>query len=101
MSVFTGATHEPIPEHCIDARGMPYRIWAALIARSNCYLGLDSGAKALAALTDTPMIILQSNDFPLQKTGCMAMGIRTQNIWELCPAPNVETLVGLIIQNMK
>jgi ADP-heptose:LPS heptosyltransferase len=97
-SVFTGAPNEPIPEHCIDARGMPYRQWAHLIGSSDLFLGLDSGAKALAASTDTPMIILQSKDFQLQKTGCVAMGIRTKDVWEMITPPNVESLASFIQQ---
>lgn len=98
--IFTGAPSEPIPKGVIDARGMPYMEWAEVINNSNLFLGLDSGAKALAAATETPMILLQSRDFNLQKTGCKAMGIRTENIWELTTPPNPESLADLIIQNI-
>lgn len=98
LSVFTGALNEPIPEHAIDARGMPYRQWAELIRRSSLWLGLDSGAVALACSTDVPIIKLHSRDFPLAKTGIKAMGLRRDdNVLELCPAPNVETMTQLII----
>lgn len=99
--VLTGASHESIIDRVIDARGMPYRQWKALIGCSNFYLGLDSGAKTLAASTNTPMVILHSKDFPLQKTGCGAMGIRTQNIWELSPPPSIDTVVSLILDNIE
>lgn len=97
MAVFTGAPNEPIPEHAIDARGMPYRQWADLIGRSSLWLGLDSGAVALACSTEVPIIKLHSRDFPLAKTGIKAMGLRRDdNVLELCPAPNVETMAQLI-----
>lgn len=98
--VFTGATNEPIPEGAIDARGMPYRVWYALIAMSDFYLGLDSGAKTLACATKVPMIVLHSRDFPLNKTGCAAMGIRTTNIKELTTIPSVDSLADLITSEM-
>lgn len=99
-AVFTGAPNEPIPEGTIDARGMPYREWAALIGISDLFLGLDSGAKALAASTKTPMIILQSKDFQLQKTGCVAMGIRTEKIKELITIPTVDCLADMILSEI-
>jgi len=101
MSVFTGAPNEPIPEHCIDARGMPYRRWAMLIRGSNLWLGLDSGAVALAAASATPIIKLHSKDFPLAKTGIKTMGLRQENVLELCPAPNPEAMAELIVENMR
>lgn len=97
--VFTGAPNEPLPQNAYDARGMPYRQWMKLIACSDFYLGLDSGAKTLAAATDTPMIILHSKDFPLQKTGCQVMRIRTYDIWELTTIPSVETIINLMESN--
>ena len=100
-SVFTGAHNEVIPNRAIDARGMPFRQWGICIKNSHLYLGLDSGAKTLAASTKVPMIILHALDFPLSKTSCRSMGIRTTNIWELCPAPNVETIYNVIMENMK
>jgi len=100
MSVFTGAPNEPIPEHCVDARSMPYRQWAALIADSSLWLGLDSGAVALACASDVPIIKLHSPDFPLSKTGIKAMGLRQNNVLELCPAPNPEAMAELIVSNM-
>ncbi len=97
MSVFTGAPNEPIPEHCIDARGMPYRQWSRLIAASDLWLGLDSGAVALACAGKTPIIKLHSSDFPLTKTGIKAMGLRTDTkVLELCPAPTVERMADFI-----
>lgn len=99
--VFTGAPNEPIPEHCIDARGMPYRQWTGVMGASDLWLGLDSGAVALACSTDVPIIKLHSPDFPLAKTGIKAMGLRTENVLELCPAPNVETMAELIMENMR
>ena len=101
MSVFTGAPNEPIPEHCIDARGMPYREWAMLIRASKLWLGLDSGAVALACASDVPIIKLHSPDFPLAKTGIKAMGLRQENVLELCPAPNVESMARMIVENMR
>jgi ADP-heptose:LPS heptosyltransferase len=101
MCFFTGAFNEPIPEHCVDARGLPYRVWAALIAQSNLWLGLDSGAVALACASDTPIIKLHSNDFPLAKTGIKSMGLRQKNVLELCPAPNPGSMVELIVENMR
>jgi ADP-heptose:LPS heptosyltransferase len=101
QSVFTGAPDEPIPDGAIDARGMPYMQWAAVIDLSNLYLGLDSGAIALACASDVPIIKLHSPDFPLHKTGCKAMGIRTNDIWEFCPAPTPETLAQLIVRNIR
>jgi ADP-heptose:LPS heptosyltransferase len=98
--VFTGAPNEPLPNNVIDARGMPYKEWASLIDNSDLWFGLDSGAKTLAAATETPMIVLHSKDFPMQKTGCQAMGIRTKNILELCPAPNVTTVADLIVKEV-
>ncbi len=95
-SVFTGAPNEPIPTNGIDARGLPYRVWQCLIAMSNFYVGLDSGAKTLACSTDVPMIVLHSRDFPLKKTGCVAMGIRTIDILELTVIPTVTSLVDII-----
>lgn len=99
--VFTGAPNEPVPEHCIDARGMPYRQWARLIEASDLWLGLDSGAVALACASDVPVIKLHSPDFPLAKTGIKAMGLRTDNVLELCPAPDVEAMAELIVENMR
>jgi ADP-heptose:LPS heptosyltransferase len=99
--VFTGAPHEPIPANVVDARGMPYRQWMALINSSNLWLGLDSGAVALACATSTPIIKLHSPDFPLAKTGIKAMGIRWDDVLELCPAPNPSTLAGIIMERMK
>lgn len=99
--VFTGAPNEPITEHCIDARGMPYRQWARLIAASDLWLGLDSGAVALACASDVPIIKLYSNDFPLSKTGIKSMGLRHKNVLELCPAPNPEAMAELIVENMR
>ena len=101
MSVFTGAPNEPIPEGCIDARGMPYRQWASLISMSDLWLGLDSGAVALACASDVPIIKLHSKDFPLAKTGIKAMGLRQENVLELYPAPSVERMAELIIENMQ
>lgn len=99
--VFTGAPNEPIPEHCIDARGMPYRQWACLISMSDLWLGLDSGAVALACASDVPIIKLHSPDFPLAKTGIQAMGLRKEGVRELCPAPNPETMASLIVGMMR
>lgn len=98
--VFTGATNEPIPEGGIDARGMSYRVWACLIAMSDYYLGLDSGAKTLACAVDTPMIVLHSRDFSLQKTGCVSMGIRTEDIKELTTIPTVDCLADMILSEI-
>lgn len=98
--VFTGATNEPIPKNGIDARGLPYRVWQVLIAKSDFYLGLDSGAKTLACSTNTPMIILHSKDFSLKKTGCVSMGIRTSNILELTTIPTVTSLSDTIISHI-
>lgn len=97
LSVFTGAPNEPIPEHAIDARGMPYRVWAAVIAKSGLWLGLDSGAVALACATDVPIIKLHSPGFPLGKTGIKAMGLRDKEAMELCPAPSVDSLGNMIV----
>tara|TARA_S200002703_G_scaffold148515_1_gene145290 strand:+ start:1588 stop:2490 length:903 start_codon:yes stop_codon:yes gene_type:complete len=95
--VFTGAPNEPIPDGAIDARGMPYRVWASLIGVSDLWLGLDSGAVALACAGNTPIIKLHSPDFPLNKTGIKAMGLRTDSkVLELCPAPNAGTLTDFI-----
>lgn len=99
--VFTGAPHEPIPEHCVDARGMPYRQWSRLIGESNLWLGLDSGAVALACNSSVPIIKLHSPDFPLAKTGIKSMGLRNKNVLELCPAPNPESMAELIMENMR
>ncbi len=101
LCFFTGAPNEPIPEHCIDARGLPYRVWASLIADSQLWLGLDSGAVALACASDTPIIKLHSNDFPLAKTGIKSMGLRDKDVLELCPAPNVEAMAELIVEKMR
>lgn len=101
MCFFTGAPNELIPEHCVDARGLPYRTWAALIAQSGLWLGLDSGAVALACASDTPIIKLHSPDFPLIKTGIKSMGLRQDNVLELCPAPNPESLTELVVGNMR
>lgn len=101
LSVFTGASHEIIPEHAFDARGMPYRAWSALITNSDLWLGLDSGAVALACAAQTPIIKLHSPDFPLAKTGIKAMGLRSENVLELSPAPNVESMVDLIVGMMQ
>jgi len=98
--VFTGAPNEPIPAKAIDARGMPYREWAGVIGESKLWLGLDSGAVALAASTETPIIKLHSPDFPLAKTGVVAMGLRTDNVFELCPAPSVDAMTELIMENI-
>lgn len=95
--VFTGAPNEPIPDGAIDARGMPYRVWANLISISDLWLGLDSGAVALACASSTPIIKLHSPDFPLNKTGIKAMGLRTDSkVLELCPAPNAGILTDFI-----
>lgn len=98
--VFTGASDEPIPsgENVIDARGISYKAWALLIEESKLWMGLDSGAKALAAAGNAFVLVLHNTrDFPLAKTGAQAMGIRTQNIIELTPPfPSIESLVGLI-----
>lgn len=96
LAVFTGAPNEPIPDGAIDARGMPYKAWAGMIQLSDLWLGLDSGAVALACSTDTPIIKLHSRDFPLAKTGIKAMGLRTDNVLELCPAPNPGSLTDII-----
>lgn len=96
-SVFTGAPNEPIPDGAIDARGMPYMQWAELIKMSDLWLGLDSGAVALACASDTPIIKLHSPDFPLNKTGIKAMGLRSDHkVLELCPAPSVSIISDLI-----
>ena len=96
-SVFTGAPNEPIPDGAIDARGMPYRVWANLISISDLWLGLDSGAVALACASNTPIIKLHSPDFPLNKTGIRAMGLRNDSkVLELCPAPGVSTMADFI-----
>ena len=95
--VFTGAPNEPLPDGAIDARGMPYMQWAELIKMSDLWLGLDSGAVALACASDTPIIKLHSPDFPLHKTGIRAMGLRHDSkVLELCPAPNPGTLTDII-----
>ena len=101
LSVFTGAPNEPIPEHCVDARGMPYRQWAGLIHISRLWLGLDSGAVALACAGSAPIIKLHSKDFPLAKTGIKAMGLRRESVLELYPAPSVESMAELIMENIK
>jgi len=96
-SVFTGAPNEPIPDGAIDARGMPYRVWSYLIGASDLWLGLDSGAVALACAGNTPIIKLHSRDFPLNKTGIKAMGLRSDHkVLELCPAPSVSVISDLI-----
>lgn len=100
-AVFTGAPNEPLPEGAVDARGMPYRQWAGLIQMSDLWLGLDSGAVALACATTTPIIKLHSPDFPLAKTGIKAMGLRHEDVRELCPAPNPETMASLIVEMMR
>jgi ADP-heptose:LPS heptosyltransferase len=94
--VFTGAPNEPIPDGGLDARGMPYRAWQALIGMSYHYLGLDSGAKTLACATNVPMIILHSKDFPLKKTGCVSMGIRKHKILELTVIPSPQAIADVI-----
>ena len=99
--VFTGAPNEPIPEGCIDARGMPYRVWSYLINASDLWLGLDSGAVALACAGSVPIIKLHSPDFPLAKTGIKAMGLRHNNVLELNPAPSPEAMAELITENMR
>lgn len=99
--VFTGAPNEPIPDGVIDARGMPYREWARLISISDLWLGLDSGAVALACASNVPIIKLHSPDFPLAKTGIKSMGLRTDNVLELCPAPEAGTMTDLIMENMR
>ena len=99
--VFTGATNEPIPEGGIDARGLSYRVWYCLIAMSDLYLGLDSGAKTLACATETPMIILHSRDFSLKKTGCVSMGIRRSGIIELTTIPTPSSLFQVILSNVQ
>ena len=101
MCFFTGAPNEPIPEHCIDARGVPYRAWSEIMRQSRLWLGLDSGAVALACASDVPIIKLHSNDFPLAKTGIKSMGLRQEDVLELCPAPNYETMAELIMENMR
>ena len=98
-AIFTGAPNEPLPVGAIDARGMPYMQWAELINISDLWLGLDSGAVALACAADakTPIIKLHSPDFPLQKTGIKAMGLRRDDkVLELCPAPSPESLADMI-----
>ena len=99
-SVFTGAPNEPIPENVIDARGMPYRQWAIVIRASNLWLGLDSGAVALACASETPIIKLHSPGFPLAKTGIRSMGLRQNDVLELCPAPTPESLAHTITRMM-
>lgn len=101
LSVFTGAPNEPIPEHAFDARGSRYRVWAHLIASSKLWLGLDSGAVALACASKVPIIKLHSPDFPISKTGIKSMGLRQDKVLELCPAPNVESLARMIVENMR
>lgn len=101
LSMFTGAPNEPIPEHCMDLRGVPYRVWSDIMYKSKLWLGLDSGAVALACASDVPIIKLHSPDFPIAKTGIKAMRLRTKNVLELCPAPNPETLAELIVENMR
>ena len=102
LAVFTGAPNEPIPEHCIDARGMPYREWSMLMRASDLWLGLDSGAVALACSSDVPIIKLHSPDFPILKTGIKAMRLRTDDkVLELCPAPSPESVAELIMENMR
>lgn len=98
--VFTGATNEPIPEGGLDARGVSYRVWQALIGMSDFYVGLDSGAKTLACATETPMAILHSRDFPIKKTGCASMGIRNSDIMELTTIPTVTSLVDIITSHI-
>ena len=96
-AVFTGAPNEPLPEGAIDARGMPYMQWAELISMSDLWLGLDSGAVALACACDKPIIKLHSPDFPLHKTGIRAMGLRNDSkVLELCPAPIPERMADFI-----
>lgn len=100
--VFTGALNEPIPDNVIDARGLSYRAWALIISWSSLWLGLDSGAVALACASNVPIIKLHSPDFPLAKTGIRAMGLRQdENVLELCPAPNVEAMTQLILNRRK
>jgi ADP-heptose:LPS heptosyltransferase len=101
MAVFTGAPNEPIPEGAIDARGMPYMQWAELINMSDLWLGLDSGAVALACANDTPIVKLHSKDFPLEKTGIKAMGLRYENVLELCPAPCPKQMSDIIRGTMR
>lgn len=101
LCMFTGAPNEPIPEHCMDLRGVPYRVWSNIMAKSKLWLGLDSGAVALACSSNVPIIKLYSPDFPLAKTGIKAMGLRTKNVLELCPAPNPATMAELIMENMR
>ncbi len=98
--VFTGATNEPIPSGGIDARGLSYRVWQAIIGMSDFYVGLDSGAKTLACATKVPMAILHSRDFPLKKTGCASMGIRTSNVMELTTIPSPSSLVDVIASHI-
>lgn len=101
LSIFTGAPNEPIPEHAFDARGTPYRVWADIIRQSRLWLGLDSGAVALACASDVPIIKLHSPDFPLAKTGIKTMGLRQDKVLELCPSPNPESLAQMIVENMR
>lgn len=100
-AVFTGAPNEPLPEGAIDARGMPYLQWAEVIRLSDLWLGLDSGAVALACASKVPIIKLHSPDFPISKTGIKSMGLRQDKVLELCPAPNVESLARMIVENMR
>lgn len=105
IPMFTGSASDPLPEvdGIVDARGTTYREWTECISRSACWLGLDTGAKGLAATTDTPMVVLQSPDFQVHKTGIANYGLCRYGkpIYEITVPITVTSAVELITGHSK
>jgi len=105
VPMFTGNSLEPMPEveGALDARGTTFREWTACIQRSAFWFGLDTGAKGLACCTDTPMLVLQSQDFQLHKTGVANHGLckTPKPIFEISHPITVDAAIDIITHNVK
>ena len=105
IPMFTGAEHEPMPEvdGALDARGTTYRQWAVCISLSSFWFGLDTGAKGFACFNRTPMLVLQSPDFQIHKTGVAGHGLcsSAKPVFEISHSLSVETAIDIITRNVE
>lgn len=105
--IFSGGKTDPFPSNIQEHNKFTgsFLIWKEMIDMSNLWLGIDTGAMALACGTQTPIITLRKNEpYPITKTGIRAMGIREKNVAEMVMSGQavfpVEDVFRKIVQNL-